>query len=321
MGKRKRRRVRRISTPPPSGPIEAGLISPRRSVPTGIGRPEYALDGEPSSRTSRAVRTEDELARMRVSGRLAAEVLNEVCAAVEVGITTDELDRIGHEAAVARDSYPSPLNYRGFPKSLCTSVNEVICHGIPDSRRLTDGDIINIDITVFHDGVHGDTSCTVLVGDVDDESRRLVRVTRAAMHAGIGAVAPGARVQDIGRAIEAEVDRHGGRFGIVREFIGHGIGDQFHTSLQIPHYFDPRATTVLEPGMTFTIEPMITVGPAEVWMWDDDWTALTVSGQRTAQFEHTMVVTETGVELLTMPADGPPAEERFAEAVASTTAN
>ncbi len=174
---------------------------------------------------------------------------------------------------------------------------------------------------MFHDGVHGDTSCTVLVGDVDEESRRLVRVTRAAMHAGIGAVAPGARVQDIGRAIEAEVDRHGGRFGIVREFIGHGIGDQFHTSLQIPHYFDPRATTVLEPGMTFTIEPMITVGPAEVWMWDDDWTALTVSGQRTAQFEHTMVVTETGVELLTMPADGPPAEERFAEAVASTTAN
>ncbi|MEZ5372427.1 MAG: type I methionyl aminopeptidase [Microthrixaceae bacterium] len=257
---------------------------------------------------------------MRVSGRLAAEVLNEVCGAVEVGITTDELDRIGHEAAVARDCYPSPLNYRGFPKSLCTSINEVICHGIPDSRRLADGDIINIDVTVFHDGVHGDTSCTVLVGDVDEDSRRLVRVTRSAMHAGINAVRPGGRVNDIGKAIEAEIDRHGGRFGIVREFIGHGIGDQFHTSLQIPHYFDPRATTEFKPGMTFTIEPMITIGPAEVWMWDDEWTALTVSGQRTAQFEHTMVVTDSGVELLTVPADGPPAEERFAESEATATA-
>lgn len=257
---------------------------------------------------------------MRVSGRLAAEVLNEVCAAVEVGITTDELDRIGHEAAIARDSYPSPLNYRGFPKSLCTSINEVICHGIPDSRRLADGDIINVDVTVFHDGVHGDTSCTVLVGDVDELSRRLVTVTRAAMHAGIAAVTPGGRVHDIGKAIEAEVDRHGGQFGVVREFIGHGIGDEFHTSLQIPHYFDPRATTKFEPGMTFTIEPMITVGPADMWMWDDEWTALTVSGQRTAQFEHTMVVTDSGVELLTVPADGPPAEERFAESEAPATA-
>ena len=320
MAKRKRRRTRRVSSPPPSPPVEAGLISPRRPVPGGIGRPEYATDGEPSRRAAQAVRTPDEIERMRVAGRLAAEVLNEVCAAVEVGITTDELDRIGHEASITRNCYPSPLNYRGFPKSLCTSVNEVICHGIPDSRRLADGDIINVDVTVYHNGVHGDTSCTVLVGDVDEESRRLVQVTRAAMHAGIDAVKPGGRVHDIGRAIEAEVDRHGGRFGIVREFIGHGIGDQFHTSLQIPHYFDPRAGTVFEQGMTFTIEPMITVGPADMWMWDDDWTALTVTGQRTAQFEHTMVVTDAGVDLLTLPTDGKPAEERFAVTEVDATA-
>jgi methionyl aminopeptidase len=158
-----------------------------------------------------------------------------------------------------------------------------------------------------------------LVGDVDPDSTKLVEVTRAAMHAGIDAVAPGGRVNDIGKAIEGEVERHGGRFGIVAEFIGHGIGDQFHTSLQIPHYYDPRATTLLEPGMTFTIEPMITLGPSDMWMWDDEWTALTVSGQRTAQFEHTLVVTEDGSELLTLPADGPPAEERFAPQQAALT--
>jgi len=286
------------------------MLSPRRTVPTGIARPEYAVTGQPSARVSRAVRTPDELERMRIAGRVGAEVLIEVGKAVEPGITTDELDRIGHEACIARGAYPSPLNYRGFPKSLCSSVNEVICHGIPDSRKLLDGDVVNIDVTAFIEGVHGDTNATFAVGEVDEVSLDLIRITRAAMHAGIATVKPGSRVNDIGRAIEATVK--GTDYGVVREFIGHGIGDQFHTSLQIPHYFDPRARTVLEEGMTFTIEPMITVGSPALYVWDDDWTAVTLSGQRCAQFEHTMVVTADGVEILTVPDGSPPAEELFA---------
>jgi methionyl aminopeptidase len=243
---------------------------------------------------------------MRVAGRLAAEVLLEVGAAVAPGITTDELDRICHEATIARDSYPSPLNYRGYPKSLCTSVNEVICHGIPDSRKLQNGDVVNLDVTVFHDGVHGDTNATFLVGEVDQASIALVLATRDALHAGISVVKPGVRVNEIGRAIEASVAGMG--YGVIREFIGHGIGDQFHTSLQIPHYYDPRHRVVLEEGMTFTIEPMITIGSPALYVWDDDWTAVTVSGQRCAQFEHTLLVTADGVEMLTLPATGQAAE-------------
>jgi len=256
------------------------------------------------------VRTPEEIERMRVAGRVAAEVLIEVGAAVRPGVTTDELDRIGHEACIARGAYPSPLNYQGYPKSLCTSVNEVICHGIPDSRKLLEGDIVNVDVTAFIGGVHGDTNATFLVGEVDDRSKSLVRETRGALHAAIAQVRPGNHVYDIGRAIEQHVAPF--RFGVVREFIGHGIGDQFHTSLQIPHYYDKRNATALEPGMTFTIEPMITVGPPDLFVWDDDWTAATLSGQRSAQFEHTLLVTEDGVEVLTLPANGEqPAEFRI----------
>ncbi len=201
---------------------------------------------------------------------------------------------------------PSPLNYKGFPKSICTSANEIICHGIPDSRRLLDGDILNIDVTCFIGGVHGDTNATFHVGEVDDASRELVAATRAAMHAGISVVEPGAPLNEIGRAIEASVRPH--RFGVVREFIGHGIGTQFHTSLQIPHYYEPRLRTVLEEGMTFTIEPMITIGSPALDVWEDDWTAATISGQRTAQFEHTILVTSDGHEILTLPVGRPPAE-------------
>jgi methionyl aminopeptidase len=311
MAKRKHRTA--VLDSPPSPLVRPGLVSPRRTVPASITRPEYAVSGQPSARTSRAVRTPDEIERMRVAGRLAAEVLIEAGNAVVPGITTDEIDRLVHEGAIARDSYPSPLNYRGFPKSVCTSVNEVICHGIPDSRKLVEGDIVNIDVTLFHDGVHGDTNATFLVGEVDDASRQLVLATQKAMRAGIAAVQPGGRINDIGRAIEQSV-RPGG-YGVVREFIGHGIGDQFHTSLQIPHYFDPRQRTRLEPGMTFTIEPMITIGPPDLYVWDDDWTAVTLSGQRCAQFEHTMVVTEDGVELLTIPADGRPADVIVADSL------
>lgn len=286
------------------------MLSPRRTVPASIARPEYALTGQPSTRAGRAVRTPDEIERMRVAGRIAAEVLIEVGKAVAPGVTTDELDRVGHEACIERGAYPSPLNYRGFPKSLCTSVNEVICHGIPDSRKLLDGDVVNVDVTAFIEGVHGDTNATFLVGDVDEASKDLIRATRQAMHAGIATVRPGSKVNDIGRAIEASVK--GGTYGVVQEFIGHGIGDQFHTSLQIPHYYDPRHRTVIEEGMTFTIEPMITIGSPELYVWDDDWTAVTISGQRCAQFEHTLLVTSTGVEILTLPDGTPPAEELFA---------
>ncbi len=286
------------------------MVSPRRTVPAGIARPEYALTGEPSSRASRAVRTPEEIEHMRIAGRVAAEVLIEVGTAVAAGVTTDELDRIGHDACIARGAYPSPLNYRGFPKSLCTSVNEVICHGIPDSRKLLEGDVVNVDVTAFIEGVHGDTNATFVVGEVDDASRDLIRITRQAMHAGIATVRPGSRINEIGRAIEAAVK--GGNYGVVREFIGHGIGDQFHTSLQIPHYYQASARTVIEEGMTFTIEPMITIGSPALYVWDDDWTAVTLSGQRCAQFEHTLLVTSDGVEILTLPDGTPPAEELFA---------
>ena len=307
MGKRKRRSA---LPEPPSPSVVAGLVSPMRTVRAGIARPEYAATGEPSTRASRAIRTAEEIEAMRVAGRVAAEALVEVGRHVRPGVTGDELDRIGHEFMVDAGAYPSTLNYRNFPKSLCTSVNEVVCHGIPDSRRLADGDIVNVDITAYIGGVHGDTSCTFLVGDVEPASRDLVERTRQAMHAGISVVRPEARVYEIGRAIEASVAPHG--YGVVREFIGHGIGDQFHTSLQIPHYHDPRNDTVLLPGMTFTIEPMINIGSNRLEMWDDGWTVTTRDLQRSAQFEHTILVTESGHELLTVPADGVPAEVRFA---------
>ena len=295
----------------PRGGVKPGLVGLRRAVPDSIAKPPYALTGQPPATRGPATQTPATIARMRVAGHLAAEVLLEVGAAVTAGITTDELDAIAHEASIRRDCYPSPLNYRGFPKSLCTSVNEVICHGIPDSHQLVDGDIINLDVTVFHDGVHGDTNATFLVGDVDDASRHLVRETRLALLKGIAAVRPGAHVYDIGRAVEDSANAAG--LGVVREFIGHGIGEQFHGGLQILHYFDPRADTVLEPGMTFTIEPMITLGSPELEMWDDGWTAVTRDASRCAQFEHTMVVTDDGVDVLTVTAEGRTAVDLLAD--------
>jgi methionyl aminopeptidase len=244
------------------------------------------------------VKSPDVIARMRRAGRVAAEVLAETGAAVRPGVTTDELDAICHDACIAQGVYPSPLNYQGYPKSLCTSVNEVICHGIPDSRPLEEGDIVNLDVTVYVDGVHGDTNATFLVGEVDEASRQLVAVTRECLWIGIEAVRPGQPISDIGRAIETHATRH--HFGVVRTFVGHGIGQHFHMEPSVPHYFTPSALTVMQPGMTFTIEPMITVGSWRERVWDDGWTAVTVDGQRTAQFEHTMVVTDDGADVLTV---------------------
>ena len=200
------------------------------------------------------------------------------------------------------DAYPSPLNYRGFPKSVCTSINEVICHGIPDSRILQDGDIVNIDVTVYHEGVHGDTSVTFPVGEISELDIRLIKETRKSMELGIEAVKPGRPVNVIGRAIERHAKRNA--LGVVREFIGHGVGTEFHSSLQIPHYYDPYASTEMLPGMTFTIEPMLTLGDPSAQMWSDNWTAVTRDGRRTAQFEHTILVTEHGARRLTVLDDG-----------------
>ncbi len=236
---------------------------------------------------------------MRIAGRLAADALAEVGRAIVPGVTTDELDRIGHEFLCDHGAYPSTLGYRGFPKSLCTSLNEVICHGIPDSTVLQDGDICNIDITAFIGGVHGDTNATFLVGDVEEDARLLVERTREATRRAIKAVAPGRPISVIGRVIESYARRFG--YGVVRDFTGHGIGTSFHTGLVIPHYDDPSLTTIMEVGMTFTIEPMITLGTYDYEIWDDDWTVVTRDRLWTAQFEHTLVVTDAGSEILTLP--------------------
>lgn len=277
--------------------LQPGRISPMRTVPPEIPRPEYAETGTPVRRQQPWVQPPDVIERMRRAGRAAAEVLQLGAEAVTPGVTTDHIDAVVHQAYIDRGGYPSTLNYRGYPKSLCTSVNEVICHGIPDDRELRDGDIVNLDVTIFLDGVHGDTNATFFVGEVDEASRRLVEVTRECLERGIAAVAPGRPFSDIGKAIEEHATAH--RYEVVRAFVGHGIGEQFHTDLQIPHYYEPRFTTEMEPGMIFTIEPMISMGTGLHRIWDDDWTAVTADGSRTAQFEHTVLVTDDGVEVLT----------------------
>jgi methionyl aminopeptidase len=278
-------------------PLAPGIVTPRRAVPAHIPRPEYATSGRPRAQ-GKDVKTPDELERLRRACRAAARVLRVTGEAVRVGITTDALDEIAHAETVRLGGYPSPLNYRGFPKSLCTSVNEVICHGIPDSRPLEDGDIVNLDVTVYLDGMHGDCSATFLVGQVDAEGRRLVETARECLARGIAAVRPGRPISDIGKAIESHASRHG--YGVVRAYCGHGIGESFHTALQIAHHYDPALKRVMEPGMTFTIEPMITEGTWEDALWDDGWTAVTADGKRSAQFEHTIAVGATGAEILTV---------------------
>lgn len=308
MGKRKRRNGPVAKAEPSMPPVTPGLLSPTRRVPADIPRPPYAVSGDPGPSTSPLVRSDEEAGAMRRTGAAAAEILLRAGELVRPGVTTDEIDRVVHDLSVEAGGYPSPLNYRGYPKSVCTSVNEVICHGIPDSRPLTDGDIINIDVTLYREGVHGDTSATFLVGDVDPESVRLVEVTLESLNLAIAAVSPGGPVRDIGEAIERHASKH--RLGVVREFIGHGVGTEFHTSLQIPHYYDRRLTTPLEIGTSFTIEPMLTLGQPEAEMWDDGWTAVTIDGTRTAQFEHTLLMTDAGAERLTVTAAGECAHDR-----------
>jgi methionyl aminopeptidase len=281
--------------------LHPGRLSPTRQVPADVPRPEYV--GRKHPRTGEPdVKTPEIISRMRVAGKLAAQALEAVGAAVAPGVTTDHLDQVGHDFLVSHGAYPSTLGYRGYPKSLCTSLNEVICHGIPDDTVINDGDIVNVDITAYIGGVHGDTNATFLAGDVDEESRLLVERTREAMMRGIRAVAPGRPLNAVGRVIESYARRFG--YGVVRDFTGHGIGRTFHSGLIVPHYDDPRSDVIMEPGMTFTIEPMLTLGTIDYDVWPDGWTAVTKDRQRTAQFEHTILVTEDGHEILTLPLCG-----------------
>ena len=285
---------------PLEGRVTKGAVTPMLTVPDHIARPSYADTGKVVRWNESRVKTPEVIERMRHAGAVAAEILRLAGDFVRPGITTNDIDVYVHNLYIERGAYPSTLNYHGYEKSLCTSVNEIICHGIPDSTVLRDGDIINLDVTGWIGGVHGDTNATFFVGEVDPESKHLVQVTEECMWHGIEAVQPGRPLSDIGRAIENHAKKH--KLGVVKAFIGHGIGEQFHTDVQVLHYFDERASMVMRPGMTFTIEPMINLGTWQHKMvFDDDWTAATADGKRSAQFEHTVLVTDDGVEVLTAP--------------------
>ncbi|XP_055548152.1 methionine aminopeptidase 1 [Wyeomyia smithii] len=279
--------------------------SPLRTVPPKIPRPDYADHKEGRSKSEEAVRgntsikilDDEEKEAMRVACRLGREVLDEAARVCDVGVTTDEIDRIVHEACIERDCYPSPLNYYNFPKSCCTSVNEVICHGIPDMRPLEDGDICNVDVTVYFQGFHGDLNETFFVSNVKDEHKKLVQVTYEALSKAIAIVKPGERYREIGNVIQKHVHAHG--YSVVKSYCGHGIHRLFHTTPNVPHYAKNNAVGVIKPGHCFTIEPMISEKSWRDVSWPDDWTAVTADGFYSAQFEQTLLVTETGCDILT----------------------
>lgn len=282
-------------------------LSPMRPVRKGIVKPDYADDGVPVSEM--AARSSDikildaeTIKKMREVSRLAREVIDIAGNAVAPGITTDEIDAIVHEACMERGAYPSPLNYFNFPKSVCTSVNEVICHGIPDKRPLEDGDIVNIDVTLYKDGVHSDMNHTYYVGEkarANPDTRRLVEGTREALDAAISQVKPGALFRSFGRYIEEVAEKY--NLSVVRSYTGHGVHELFHGPPNVPHYANNKAIGICKPGMTFTIEPMLCLGTYKDQTWPDKWTATTRDGKWSAQFEHTLLVTETGCEVLTAP--------------------
>jgi methionyl aminopeptidase len=283
-----------------TGHLVKGQLSATRSVPQSIIRPEYVGKSAPAKFIGSDVKTAEQIAKIRAAGKIAAQAIQLVGEHCKPGVTTDELDRIGHEFVISHGAYPSTLGYRGYPKSLCSSINEVICHGIPDDTVLQDGDIINIDITAFKEGFHGDSNVTFLVGEVDPEVKLLVERTHEAMMRGINAALPGRSVNIIGRAIETYAKRF--NYGVVRDFTGHGVGEAFHSGLVIPHYDSaPHYSEEIQIGMVFTIEPMLTLGTHEWDMWADDWTVVTRDRSITAQFEHTIVITEDGPEILTLP--------------------
>lgn len=284
----------------PRGTLKPGTLSPKLSVPAHIDRPEYMFHSGPEVVTASDIKTPETVEKIRRAGRIAAQAMEAAAAAIAPGVTTDALDKIAHEYLCDHGAYPSCLGYMGFPKSICTSINEVICHGIPDSTVLNEGDIINLDVTAYIDGVHGDTNATYGVGQIDEESALLIERTRNSMMRAIKAVRPGREVNVLGRVIESYAKRF--NYGVVRDYTGHGVGEAFHSGLIIPHYDSaPLYDTVMEVGMVFTIEPMLTLGTIEWEQWDDGWTVVTKDRSRTAQFEHTLVVTEDGADILTLP--------------------
>ncbi|KAG2750075.1 methionine aminopeptidase [Suillus brevipes Sb2] len=280
-------------------------LSPKREVPEHIPRPDYATheDGVPTSEMRRSgqpprLLNSEEIEKMKFACRLGREVLDIAAAIVRPGVTTDEIDAVVHQATIDRNAYPSPLNYRNFPKSVCTSVNETICHGIPDRRKLQQGDIINLDISLYYDGFHADVNATYPVGEIDEDSKKLIQTTRQCLDEAIKICKPGALFRDIGKVIEPIARANG--CAVVRTYTGHGINDLFHTAPNVPHYAKNKAVGTMKPGMCFTIEPMINLGSNwDTYHWPDNWTATTVDGKRSAQFEETLLITETGVEVLT----------------------
>ena len=280
--------------------VSRGQVTPMRSIPAHIKCPDYAENGRRKQETRAKIRLDAaEISQMRQTCHAARRVLDKAIKAVSPCVTTDTLDAIVHEACIAEGGYPSPRNYNGFPKSVCTSINEVICHGIPDNRPLEDGDIVNIDVTIFLNGVHCDCSETVPVGRIDQASRTLLTVAHESMMRGIAAIQSNGRVRDIGFAIEKYVKERG--YSVVRAYCGHGIGKLFHSSPSVPHFYDRNERVKIKPGMIFTVEPMINMGVWKHNIWDDGWTAVTADLQRSAQFEHTILVTKNGADILTSP--------------------
>ena len=275
------------------------MTSPLKPVPVNIERPEYVGKKAPAAYKGSDVQTAEVIEKMRIAGTIAADAMHLAGNSIKDGMTTDELDAIVHEYICDQGAYPSTLGYRGFPKSLCTSINEVICHGIPSNQIIKEGDIVNLDVTAFKNGVHGDTNYTFLVGKVDEEVKLLVERTKEALDRAIQSVAPGRPINVIGRVIESYAKRF--NYGVVRDFTGHGVHTSFHSGLVIPHFDDPAATQLMQEGMTFTIEPMLNLGTHDYDILEDTWTVLTKDRKMSAQFEHTLVVTKTGADILTLP--------------------
>ena len=282
------------------GKLKPGKQTPIRKVPKDIERPEYAWKDDVQENVGEPlVQTAETVERMREASKIAANALAVAGAAVKPGVTTDEIDRIAHEFMCDHGAYPSTLGYRGFTKSCCVSLNEIVCHGIPDTTVIEEGDIVNIDVTAYKNGVHGDTNATFLAGEVSQEHRDLVERTYKATMRGIKAAKPGREINVIGRVIESYAQRFG--YNVVTDFTGHGVGTTFHNGLVVLHYDSDTYRDVLEPGMTLTVEPMINLGGLEYDIWDDGWTVQNRDGEFTAQFEHTLVITDDGNEILTIP--------------------
>ena len=280
--------------------LTPGKPTPIRKVPASIERPEYAWKDDVQENVGEPlIQTPETIERMREASKIAANALAVAGAAVKPGVTTDEIDRVAHEFMCDHGAYPSTLGYRGFEKSCCVSLNEIVCHGIPDTTVIQEGDIVNIDVTAYKNGVHGDTNATFLAGEVTQEHRDLVERTYKATMRGIKAAKPGREINVIGRVIESYAKRFG--YNVVTDFTGHGVGTTFHNGLVVLHYDSDAYRDVLEPGMTLTVEPMINLGGLEYDIWDDGWTVQNRDGEYTAQFEHTIVITDDGNEILTIP--------------------